>query len=90
MTNTHRPIPPTTPTDFHPTYPPTESHPRPNDALQIAARISADGINVAINLNGYTRGARNEVFALLPAPVQVGGECGRARGLGACQGPGGC
>jgi len=39
--------------------------------MQIAARISADGINVAINLNGYTRGARNEVFALLPAPVQV-------------------
>jgi len=38
---------------------------------EIAARISADGINVAINLNGYTRGARNEVFALLPAPVQV-------------------
>jgi protein O-GlcNAc transferase len=42
---------------------------------QIAARISADGINVAINLNGYTRGARNEVFALLPAPVQVSVAC---------------
>eukprot|EP00983_Pelagomonas_calceolata_P120751 1160735-Pelagomonas_calceolata.AAC.6 len=42
------------------------------ECAHIAARISADGINVAINLNGYTRGARNEVFALLPAPVQVG------------------
>ena len=31
----------------------------------------ADGIQIAINLNGYTKGARNEVFALLPAPVQT-------------------
>lgn len=38
----------------------------------IARRISADGIQVAINLNGYTKGARNEIFALWPAPVQVG------------------
>lgn len=37
----------------------------------IAARISADGIHVAINLNGYTKGARNEIFALKPAPVQA-------------------
>jgi hypothetical protein len=34
-------------------------------------RISADRIQVAINLNGYTKGARNEIFALLPAPVQA-------------------
>lgn len=31
----------------------------------------ADGIHIAINLNGYTKGARNEIFALLPAPVQT-------------------
>ncbi|KAK9832813.1 hypothetical protein WJX81_003940 [Elliptochloris bilobata] len=37
----------------------------------IAARISADRIHVAINLNGYTKGARNEIFALNPAPVQT-------------------
>eukprot|EP00793_Prasinoderma_coloniale_P004610 PRCOL_00000371-RA len=38
---------------------------------EIAARLSADRIHVAINLNGYTKGARNEIFALKPAPVQV-------------------
>lgn len=37
----------------------------------IARKISADAIQVAINLNGYTKGARNEIFALWPAPVQV-------------------
>ena len=24
-----------------------------------------------VNLNGYTKGARNEIFALKPAPIQV-------------------
>lgn len=37
----------------------------------IAGKISSDEIQVAINLNGYTKGARNEIFALLPAPVQT-------------------
>lgn len=37
----------------------------------IAKRISDDQIQVAVNLNGYTKGARNEIFALRPAPVQV-------------------
>lgn len=44
-----------------------------------AARlIHADGIHVLVNLNGYTKGARNEIFALQPAPVQVSymGFCG--------------
>lgn len=36
-----------------------------------ADRIYADGINVLVNMNGYTKGARNEIFALKPAPVQV-------------------
>lgn len=29
------------------------------------------GAQVAVNLNGYTKGARNEIFALRPAPVQT-------------------
>ncbi|KAK9849498.1 hypothetical protein WJX84_004868 [Apatococcus fuscideae] len=37
----------------------------------IAGKLSADGIQVCINLNGYTKGARNEIFALHPAPVQA-------------------
>nr|XP_054755102.1 UDP-N-acetylglucosamine--peptide N-acetylglucosaminyltransferase 110 kDa subunit-like isoform X2 [Lytechinus pictus] len=36
-----------------------------------ADRISADGIHVLVNMNGYTKGARNEIFALRPAPIQV-------------------
>lgn len=38
---------------------------------QAADRIHADGIHILVNLNGYTRGARNEIFALRPAPIQV-------------------
>ena len=41
------------------------------DSVSIANRIAADGIHVLINLNGYTKGARNEIFALRPAPIQV-------------------
>ncbi|KAF9115082.1 hypothetical protein BGX27_009005 [Mortierella sp. AM989] len=37
----------------------------------IVERIVADGIHVLVNLNGYTKGARNEVFAARPCPVQV-------------------
>jgi protein O-GlcNAc transferase len=37
----------------------------------IARKLSADRLHIAINLNGYTKGARNEIFALLPAPVQA-------------------
>jgi len=33
--------------------------------------IHQDGIHVLVNMNGYTKGARNEIFALKPAPVQV-------------------
>ncbi|CAK5116305.1 unnamed protein product [Meloidogyne enterolobii] len=36
-----------------------------------ADRINKDGIHVLINMNGYTKGARNEIFALRPAPIQV-------------------
>ncbi|TQW11185.1 UDP-N-acetylglucosaminyltransferase [Cordyceps javanica] len=34
-------------------------------------QISNDGIHILVNLNGYTRGARNEIFAARPAPVQM-------------------
>lgn len=36
-----------------------------------ADRIHDDGIHILINMNGYTKGARNEIFALRPAPLQV-------------------
>lgn len=36
-----------------------------------ADRINADGIHILVNMNGYTKGARNELFALKPAPIQV-------------------
>lgn len=37
-----------------------------------AARlIYGDSIHILINLNGYTKGARTEIFALRPAPIQV-------------------
>ncbi|CAL8078905.1 unnamed protein product [Orchesella dallaii] len=36
-----------------------------------ADRIYADGIHILVNMNGYTKGARNEIFALKPAPIQV-------------------
>jgi len=36
-----------------------------------ADRIHADGIHILVNMNGYTKGARNELFALKPAPIQV-------------------
>jgi predicted O-linked N-acetylglucosamine transferase (SPINDLY family) len=37
---------------------------------QLARLIASHGIQVLINLNGYTKGARNELFAMQPAPVQ--------------------
>ncbi|XP_037728327.1 UDP-N-acetylglucosamine--peptide N-acetylglucosaminyltransferase 110 kDa subunit isoform X4 [Drosophila subpulchrella] len=36
-----------------------------------ADKIFNDGINILVNMNGYTKGARNEIFALRPAPIQV-------------------
>ena len=34
-------------------------------------QIVKDGVHILVNLNGYTRGARNEVFAARPAPIQM-------------------
>ncbi|KAI8816235.1 glycosyl transferase family 41-domain-containing protein [Fimicolochytrium jonesii] len=38
---------------------------------QIVERVVADGVHVLCNLNGYTKGGRNEVFAARAAPVQM-------------------
>ncbi|KAF2430057.1 hypothetical protein EJ08DRAFT_697847 [Tothia fuscella] len=40
-------------------------------AEKLVDKIVEDGIHILINLNGYTRGARNEVFAARPAPIQM-------------------
>ena len=40
-------------------------------AERLVNQIVKDGIHVLVNLNGYTRGARNEVFAARPAPIQM-------------------
>jgi protein O-GlcNAc transferase len=38
---------------------------------ELAVKIHSDGIQILIDLNGYTKNGRTEVFALRPAPVQV-------------------
>lgn len=45
---------------------------------EVAKRIINDQIHVLVNLNGYTKGAKNEIFALRPAPIQISlmGFCG--------------
>jgi protein O-GlcNAc transferase len=45
---------------------------------EIAQAINTDDIHILINLNGYTKGARNAIFALRPAPIQMSflGHCG--------------
>jgi predicted O-linked N-acetylglucosamine transferase (SPINDLY family) len=40
-------------------------------AERLVSQIASDGIHILVNLNGYTRGARNEVFAARPAPIQM-------------------
>jgi len=37
----------------------------------IAQLICDAQIQILVNLNGYTKGARNEIFAMQPAPIQV-------------------
>lgn len=38
---------------------------------RLVNQIVQDGIHILVNLNGYTRGARNEIFAARPAPIQM-------------------
>lgn len=38
---------------------------------RVVSQIVEDGCHILVNLNGYTRGARNEIFAARPAPVQM-------------------
>ncbi|KAH8700634.1 UDP-N-acetylglucosaminyltransferase [Talaromyces proteolyticus] len=38
---------------------------------RLVDQIVRDGIHILVNLNGYTRGARNEVFAARPAPIHM-------------------
>lgn len=38
---------------------------------KLIEQIHRDNIHILVNLNGYTRGARNEIFAARPAPVQM-------------------
>jgi predicted O-linked N-acetylglucosamine transferase (SPINDLY family) len=38
---------------------------------EVAGRIAADGIDILVDLMGYTEHARPEVLALRPAPVQI-------------------
>ena len=40
-------------------------------ADNLVKQIVRDRIHILINLNGYTRGARNEIFAARPSPVQM-------------------
>lgn len=38
---------------------------------KLIEQIVHDQIHILVNLNGYTRGARNEIFAARPAPIQM-------------------
>ncbi|KAI9817988.1 MAG: hypothetical protein M1832_004509 [Thelocarpon impressellum] len=40
-------------------------------AERLVRQIVQDGVHIVVNLNGYTRGARNDVFAARPAPIQM-------------------
>ena len=42
-----------------------------DDGATIARRIHDDGIDILIDLNGYTTHARPEIFVLRPAPIQI-------------------
>lgn len=46
-----------------------ECHDRTSE--DIARLVRADGIDVLVDLNGYTTHARSEIFASRPAPVQI-------------------
>jgi predicted O-linked N-acetylglucosamine transferase (SPINDLY family) len=39
--------------------------------LESARRIAADGVDILVDLKGYTKDARTEILSLRPAPIQV-------------------
>jgi predicted O-linked N-acetylglucosamine transferase (SPINDLY family) len=41
------------------------------DAMSLARRIAADGVDILVDLKGYTRHAMPAVMAMRPAPIQV-------------------
>jgi predicted O-linked N-acetylglucosamine transferase (SPINDLY family) len=43
----------------------------PLDDVQAYERIRQDGIDILVDLNGYTKDARTKVFAMRPAPIAV-------------------
>jgi len=43
----------------------------PASHAEAAARIRRDGVDILVDLKGYTRHARPEIVALRPAPIQV-------------------
>lgn len=43
----------------------------PLDDVQAYERIRSDGIDILVDLNGYTKDARTKVFAMRPAPIAV-------------------
>ncbi len=47
----------------------------PGDTARL---IHSDAVHILVNLDGYTKGAKNEIFALKPAPIQIcaQGYCG--------------
>lgn len=38
---------------------------------RVVQEIQKDGVHILVNLNGFTRGSRNEIFTLRPCPVQI-------------------
>jgi predicted O-linked N-acetylglucosamine transferase (SPINDLY family) len=44
---------------------------RGNSFQEAAQRINGDGIDILVDLTGYTRWARTHILALRPAPIQV-------------------
>ena len=39
--------------------------------IDAAQRIAADGVDILVDLKGYTKDARTEILSLRPAPIQV-------------------
>ena len=38
---------------------------------RVVNEIMADGVHILVNLNGFTRGSRNDIFAVRPCPIQI-------------------